>query len=445
MSMLVNRTKWNKLWFSWRMMLQLFITAALFFALASSIYSEDDSMNSIAESYVRLALAMGQQDPDYVDAYYGPEKWKEESAKQKKSLNEIKNEAASLLSRLEKVPEDSGEPQQLRHRYLKKQLIALVTRARILQHEKLAFDEECSGLFDAVAPDYPESSFEKALKEIDARLPGEGPLPKRYAAFKTDLIIPPDKVDSVFQAAIREARKRTLQHIRLPESEDFKIEYVKNEPWSGYNWYQGKYQSLIQINTDLPIYIDRAIDLACHEGYPGHHVYNVLLEKRLVQERGWIEFTVYPLFSPQSLIAEGSANYGIDVAFPDDEKLRFERDVLFPLAGLDPTKVETYFKIRKLTALLSHAGNHAARLYLDGKIEREEVVKLLEKYSLMEKERAVQRASFIDRYRSYVINYNLGEDMVRKYVELRAGGDPEKRWSEFERLLSLPFVPSDLQ
>ncbi len=441
----MNRAKWNKLLVSWRMMLQIFITAWLLLALASSIYSEDDSMNSIAESYVRLALALGQQDPDYVDAYYGPEKWKEESAKQKQSLNEIKDTATSILSRLEKVPQDFDESHQLRRKYLKKQLVALFTRARVLQHEKLAFDEECSGLFDAVAPDYPESNFDNALKEIESRLPGEGPLPKRYAAFKQDLVIPPGKVDSVFQAAIREARKRTLQHIRLPESENFKIEYVRNEPWSGYNWYQGKYQSLIQINTDLPIYIDRAIDLACHEGYPGHHVYNVLLENRLVQEKGWIEFTLYPLFSPQSLIAEGSANYGIDVAFPDDEKLSFERDVLFPLAGLDPSKAEKYFKIRKLTALLSHAGNHTARLYLDGKIGREEAVNLLEKYSLMEKERAVQRVSFIDRYRSYVINYNLGEDVVRNYVESRAEGNPENRWREFERLLSLPFVPSDLK
>ena len=27
-------------------------------------------------------------------------------------------------------------------------------------------------------------------------------------------------------------------------------------------------------------------------------------------------FEVYPLLSPQSLIAEGTANYGIDIAFP---------------------------------------------------------------------------------------------------------------------------------
>ena len=99
---------------------------------------------------------------------------------------------------------------------------------------------------------------------------------------------------------------------------------MTDKPWSGYNWYQGGGRSVIQVNTDLPITIDRAIDLAAHEGYPGHHVYNALLEKHLVDGRGWVEFSVYPLFSPQSLIAEGSANYGIDVAFPGEERLAFE-------------------------------------------------------------------------------------------------------------------------
>ena len=50
-----------------------------------------------------------------------------------------------------------------------------------------------------------------------------------------------------------------------------------------YNWYKGNLRSVIQVNTDLPLAVDRAIDLACHEGYPGHHVYNALLEQRLVK------------------------------------------------------------------------------------------------------------------------------------------------------------------
>ena len=123
------------------------------------------------------------------------------------------------------------------------------------------------------------------------------------------------------------------------------------------------------MNTDLPIYVDRAIDLACHEGYPGHHVYNVLLEKNLVRDRGWVEFSVYPLFSPQSLIAEGTANFGIDVAFPSQERLAFERRTIFPAAGLDPAGAADYYEMLALVDRLSYAGNEAARRYINGEID----------------------------------------------------------------------------
>jgi hypothetical protein len=45
---------------------------------------------------------------------------------------------------------------------------------------------------------------------------------------------------------------------------------------------------------------------------------------------------------------------------------------------------------------------------------------------------------FIQRYRSYVINYNLGEVMVRRYIEKRSAGDPEKRRNEFAKFLFSP-------
>ena len=215
---------------------------------------------------------------------------------------------------------------------------------------------------------------------------------------------------------------------------------MTNKSWSGYNWYKGNYRSLIQVNTDLPIYIDRAIDLACHEGYPGHHVYNVLLEKHLVRDRGWPEFSVYALFSPQSLIAEGTANYGIEVAFPGTERIEFERAVLFPAAGLDPSKAASYYEVQALVEQLAYAGNEAARRYLNGEIDRAAAEAWLERYALMPKDRAAQRVRFIEQYRSYVINYNLGKDMVRQYIEKSAD-----RWKEFEKLLSSPRLPSGLR
>jgi hypothetical protein len=65
----------------------------------------------------------------------------------------------------------------------------------------------------------------------------------------------------------------------------------------------------------------------------------------------------------------------------------------------------------------------------------------------MPRERAAQRVKFFDQYRSYVINYNLGKDMARRYIESRGGtpAKPAKRWQEFERLLSSPRLPSDLK
>ncbi len=125
-------------------------------------------------------------------------------------------------------------------------------------------------------------------------LPGPGPLLERYTRFRDAFVIPPARLDATFKAAIDGCRSRTLAHVTLPPGESFTVEYVTNKSWSGYNWYQGDYRSLIQVNTDLPIFVDRAIDLACHEGYPGHHVYNVLLEKTLVRDRGWPEFSGLP-------------------------------------------------------------------------------------------------------------------------------------------------------
>jgi hypothetical protein len=196
----------------------------------------------------------------------------------------------------------------------------------------------------------------------------------------------------------------------------------------------------------LPIYIDRAIDLACHEGYPGHHVYNVLLEKRLMRDRGWVETSVYALFSPQSLIAEGTANYGIEVAFPGDQRVAFEREVLFPEAGLDPKRAADYYAVQALVERLSYAGNEAARRYLNGEIDREAATEWLTRYALMSPARAEQRTRFMDDYRSYVINYNLGKDLVKRFIESRGGveSDPRKRWDEFGALLGSPRLPSGL-
>jgi len=405
-------------------------------------------MTSIAERYVKLVLAVGQHDSDYVDAYYGPPEWKAESDGARLSRGDIDAAAARLIDDLPPLSDlDRGdELVVLRRDYLVRQLEALRAHVRMLDGARLTFDDESRALYDAVAPEHPASYFEATLKELETLLPGEAALIARYDAFRQQFIIPQHRLSRTFDKAIVECRARTLAHVELPPAETFSIEYVTNKSWSGYNWYQGNYRSLIQVNTDLPIYIDRAIDLACHEGYPGHHVYNVLLEKELVRDRGWIEFSIYPLFSPQSLIAEGTANYGIEVAFPGGERTAFEREVLYPEAGLDPSHAARYDRVQTLVNRLQYAGNEAARKYLNGEFDRTQAIAWLTEYAMMSPARAEQRTRFFDTYRSYVINYNLGMDLVRQHIEAAtATSQPEARWYEFVRLLASPRLPSGLR
>jgi len=403
-------------------------------------------MAAIAREYVVLALAMGRHDKDYVDAYYGPDEIKREAERAPLSLDAIRARAAALVDELARTPPTGDELSHLPHQYLERQLSAMGARVRMLAGTRLSFDEESLALYDAVAPAYADTHFQRVLDRLESRFPGSGPLVSRYDTWRRAFVIPREKLDAVFTAAIGACRERTLAHVTLPSSEHFSVEYVANKSWSGYNWYQGQFRSVIQVNTDLPIYIDRAIDLAGHEGYPGHHVYNALLEQHLVRDRGWIEFTVYPLFSPQSLIAEGTANFGIDVAFPGHERVEFERRTLFPLAGLDPSRAAEYYEVQALVDQLSYAGNEAARQYLNGAIDAAAAARWLEKYALTSRERAEQRVRFFDQYRSYVINYNYGKDLVRTFIESRGGtaANPAKRWAEFETLLSSPRLPSGL-
>ncbi len=377
---------------------------------------------------------------------YGPPEWRDAAASAAEPLDLLLDRGQRLQADLD-TQTMAGPEGQARLEFLRGQTRAVVARIEQLSGRRFSFDEESNALYDAVAPTRPESYLADTLDRLEALVPGTGPLADRVDRFRQQFVVPAGRLGAVFDAAIAESRRQTREHIALPDTERFDVEFVTDKPWSGYNWYQGGYRSVIQVNTDLPVHVDRVVDLAAHEGYPGHHLFNVLLEQRFVHERGWTEFTVYPLFSPESLIAEGTANFGIEVAFPGESRARFDRDVVMPLAGAPVAQADDYEAVMRLLAQLSYAGNEAARSYLNGAIDRPAAVAWLMKYALMPQARAEQRTRFMDAYRSYVINYNLGQDMVRRHVESLGGtaDRPDVRWQVFLALLQSPRLPSTLQ
>jgi hypothetical protein len=114
------------------------------------------------------------------------------------------------------------------------------------------------------------------------------------------------------------------------------------------------------------------------------------------------------------------------------------------MAGLDPAVADVQAKLQAAERPLRSLRIDVAREYLDGRLSRDEALRWLAEYGRLSREEAERGLRFIERYRSYVINYSYGEDLVRAHVDAVGGQDPGKRWAVFRELLSNPTVPADL-
>ena len=400
-------------------------------------------LDDAAVRYVKLVLALGELDANYVDSYYGPQEYLEQVKSAAQPLEAIIGDANILESQLTSLPVPSDSLVALRRSYLLRQTKALVARIKILRGEVMPFDVESEALYDARAPQHSDAEFVALQSELERLVPGDGALPERIDRYRQRFIVPRDKLPQVFDIAMEESRRRTKQFITLPKGEGVTIEFVTDKNWGAYNRYRGQSRSLIQVNTDLPVFVGRVLDLSAHEGYPGHHVYGVLLEQNLVRARGWVEYTVAPLFSPQALISEGSANFGVELAYPD--LAPFLRDKLFAAAGLPSDEAERYAHMEQLMRKLANAETEAARRYLDGQLSREQAHDYLVRYRLMSPPRADKMLLNIEEMRSYSINYNIGQDLVRDFVTRNLPeSDASAHWARFAELLSSPRLASDL-
>jgi hypothetical protein len=420
----------------------LLALAAIFLSGCANLSgSRDVTLDALARDYVRLALEIDAHESGYVDAYFGPDEWREAARRSPRERPQLKAEADRIVAAL--VPHTLAEGMEAqRARVLRANTSSARFRLDMIDGKRVPFADEAEALF-ALRPNLrPFSDFDTALERIEALVPGPGVLSERVEAFRSRYSIPDNRVAAVMEAAISECRKRTAAYITLPANENFSMALVKDKSWGAYNYYKGGNQSLIEINTDLPVSVGNALVLACHEGYPGHHVQGIYNERNY-RERGWAEYSVMPLYVPAAPLNEGGADYGVELAFPGDERLKFEMDVLYPLAGLDPASAPAFDTLRRAAGELDGALLRISQMHLDGEIDREQAITMAQKYRLASADVAAQSLKFDAAYRSYVINYSVGEDLVRAYVE-RHGSDPEARWAAYIRIMSTPTLPADL-
>jgi hypothetical protein len=184
--------------------------------------------------------------------------------------------------------------------------------------------------------------------------------------------------------------------------------------------------------------VDDALELACHEGYPGHHVFNTLRDRALIQQRGLPEAEVQLTFSPQSYVSEAAAAYAPRMAFSPEDRAQLERDVLFPLAGLSTHEAERYVLVSGLVRELDSAAPAIAREYVDGRLELVRAEQQLASEVLMAHPESL--LMYLNEYRSYMLAYTDGPRRIADYLDTttaaNSGADQRRaRWSRYEGLM----------
>jgi hypothetical protein len=388
------------------------------------------SLDDAARQYVRLAVALGERDPDSLDFYAGPVDAVADLRRDPPPLTAIKQDAGALARRVASEPFESADAE--RARALVADLAAIVTRVELLTGTRLSYDKESQAFFGVV----PAPVDERRLAEIRTRIgalvgPGSR-LVDRYAAFAARFIVPGDRLPDLMRAALDECRRRTLAHIALPSNEQVTLEFVRDKPWSAFSRYLGDARSRIQVNTDFQFTVDQVLQMACHEGYPGHHVRNTLQAPHRDESSRAPERSVQLMFTPEGLESEGSAMLAADVAFPGEDRVRFVRDRLFVLAGLDGASADRHVEVERLMGDLQMAQLDLARQYLDGGLEFARAVTALEEQALVPHAEALVK--YINEYRSYVTAYTAGRRLMNSRLVACTGADPadEIRWRCFK-------------
>ena len=419
-------------------------TASVHLLHSFLVRDHSPTLDSIAEAYVRVALELGERDPDSLDFATVSAALREAVHQSYPSYDVIDRETTQLLSQLHSLP-PQGE-QQSRTQFLIQQLQATQARIAMLRGRTFNFDREALILFKTERiPDRRQQERAAVRAQIAALLPSSRrSASQAYAVYTAQFLIPPDRLPAVMSAALAACRTQTLAHLALPARESVSLTFVRNKPWSAFSRFQGEARSTIEINVGFPITIDQALELACHEGYPGHHVFNTLREIALAHDQHLPEAQVQLTFSPQSYISESAAAYAPRLVFSDQERARVERDILFPLAGLPPTKAERYVTISSLVRQLDTAEPAIAQRYLDGELEFVRAAHSLQAEMLMEHGEAT--LLYLNQYRSYMLAYTNGPARIAAHLQQSPGLMPispqhrDLAWKRYSQLTEKELI-----
>ena len=402
--------------------------------------------DQIAADYLLVVLRLDQHVPGLIDAYFGPASLKAQvDMEPRRAPAALRDDAAALR---ERVGADVSDPD--RRTWLTAQLVALETQAAVLAGDPISYEEHVSRAFDFSPRRVPDAVLDDAARLVDELLPGDGDLIARVAAWDESLEVPPERRPVVMDLLLQRFRVRSAELFGLPSGERLRVTYVRNQPWSAYNWYDGGLQSRVDVNTDLPTHLPGFAQTVAHETYPGHHLEHAWKEADLV-ERGRVECSALTINTPECFISEGLADVGFDFVSPPADRADLLEEV-FELAGVphgaDPRarrdiaeRATTLLGARK--TLTTSRVNAALMLHAEG-TPRHEAVDYLVRAGRYPRNVAEKRLEFLEHplWRAYVFVYSDGEALLREWLDAVPEAD---RPGRFARLLHEQLTPGTIR
>jgi hypothetical protein len=386
---------------------------------------------SLPERYVLLCLRVGRHIDGFIDAFFGPPEWNElVDGEVPVEPNVLREEALALI---EALPSEGLDSQ--RERWLKGQLKALECVLARMTGEDIAWADEVERCIGVRPARTDTAVFEEVQRRLDAALRGSGTVRERYIAWEERNAIAPEQLIPALEKLKDILGPRAHALASMPADESVTYEIVSDKPWIAYNWYQGRYHSIVQVNADLPISIALLTDLAAHEAYPGHHTERAAKERHLLDELGRVETSVAIISGPEALVSEGIAMNALEQALGPDP-YDAVAEVLSPL-GVTFDAPEVHEVHRAEIAFFATSVNAAFLLHEDG-ATTEETEDYLRKWALEADKKASRTVAFLTEpsSRAYVPAYPEGQRLCRAFAA-RASGN-------FTRLLTEQLTTADL-
>ena len=401
----------------------------------------------VAREYLLLALRLDQRSPGLVDGYFGPADLKAQmDMEQLRPPARLADDAATLRAR---VPSEVDDP--ARRRWLLAQLVALEAQARALAGDALPYLDHVERCFDVRPAPRPDAPFLAIAARLDDLLPGAGRLHDRLDALDRSLTIAPDRVAAAADWLVERFRARAQALFGVPEGESLRVRLVRDQPWSGYNWYDGGLRSRVDLNVDLPIRAPDLVRVVAHETFPGHHLEHAWKEADLVLAQGRLEASVLLINTPECLVSEGFADVGLPFALGPDG----EAPLLAELADVGgiveagesaadrSAWAERQAEIAALRRGLGETGVNAALMRHVDDASHDEVVAYLVDVGLRAPERAQASLAFIEHplWRTYLFVYSDGARLLSRWLDAVPAAE---RAGRFGRLLHEQLTPGAL-